>query len=213
MKYFSLQLINWKTAISDFRYISFFLIASAYCLCGLYITPLYFGYIQEREAIALYDPILNALPAIDVSFFIFNIMNICALFTILWLLTHPRHLAIAVMTWAIVFTLRYIAMFVFTFDTPIGYIQLRDPLLDAMIYDDKVISKDLFFSGHTSYMFLMFLVVQNPILKRVNVMGMLLVGFLLLLQHNHYVVDVVAAPFFTWIAFQSSKWLYKKQVL
>ncbi len=213
MKYLSLQWVNWKLAVNDFRYLLFFSFATAYCLCGLYITPFYFSFIQQREAIALYDPILNFLPSADVSFFIFNIMNICAFFTLVWLFTHPRFLAIAVMTWAVVFTLRYIAMFVLTLDTPIGYIKLSDPLLDGMVYDGQVISKDLFFSGHTSYMFMMFLIVQNPILKRVNLIGTLMVGALLLIQHNHYVVDVLAAPFFTWVAFTIASWLYNKQVV
>jgi hypothetical protein len=212
MKYLSYQLVSWKLAITDTKYIMFFGTALAYCLGGLYITPVYFNYIQNRVSISINDPILNFLPSLDVSFFIFNLMNVCALFTLFWLLMHPKYFAISIMTWAFVYTFRYIAMFLLNLDTPVGYVKLSDPMLDGIVYEGQVISKDLFFSGHTSYMFMMFLVVKNSILKRVNLIGTACVGFLLLVQHNHYFIDIIAAPFFTWLSFTIASTLYDRQV-
>ncbi len=195
------------------RYILFFAFAAAYCICGLFITPIYFSYIQQKPGIMINDPVLDFLPSLDVSFFIFNIMNICAFFSLVWLLTRPKYLAIAVMTWAFVYTFRYSAMYFLTLETPVGFVKLNDPLLDGMVYNGMVISKDLFFSGHTSYMFMTFLVVQHPILKRLSLVSTILVGFLLLVQHNHYTIDVLAAPLFTWLAFECATRLYAKQVV
>ncbi|MDM8176234.1 phosphatase PAP2-related protein [Olivibacter sp. 47] len=58
-----------------------------------------------------------------------------------------------------------------------------------------------FFSGHTSTMFLIFLCLPNRVDKLLALIATLLVGSMVLIQHVHYSIDVLAAPLFTWCCF------------
>ena len=91
-------------------------------------------------------------------------------------------------------------------DPPDGLIRLNDPLT-SMVYGgkDKFMPKDLFFSGHTSNMFLMCLCLTKKTDKYLAFIATIAVGILVLVQHVHYTIDVLAAFFFTYIIYRVSK--------
>jgi membrane-associated phospholipid phosphatase len=64
------------------------------------------------------------------------------------------------------------------------------------------LNKDLFFSGHTATLFLIFLYLPGQPARRVFLPVILTVAMLLLLQHVHYTIDVVAAFPFAYAAFR-----------
>ncbi len=82
-------------------------------------------------------------------------------------------------------------------NAPLNLIGLVDPLSNAF-YGAKFVTKDLFFSGHTSTIFLMALCLQNKKEKIIGYIATAVVGFLLLVQHVHYSLDVFTAPVATW---------------
>jgi len=51
-------------------------------------------------------------------------------------------------------------------------------------------------------MFVLFLAVKNKILKVIFLITTILVGLAVLVQHVHYTVDVVAAPFFSFASYK-----------
>jgi membrane-associated phospholipid phosphatase len=71
-------------------------------------------------------------------------------------------------------------------------------------------TKDLFFSGHTATVFLLFLNSQTKLWKNVFLTLTILVGFCVLIQHVHYTVDVIAAPFFGYGAFVIARGFVKR---
>jgi membrane-associated phospholipid phosphatase len=71
------------------------------------------------------------------------------------------------------------------------------------------VTKDLFFSGHTSTVFLLFLCLPGKIDKKLALIVTMIVGSLLLVQHVHYTLDVLGALLFAWIAF----WTARKTVV
>ena len=89
-------------------------------------------------------------------------------------------------------------------DAPVNLIGLADPLSNAF-YGSKFVTKDLFFSGHTSTIFLMALCLQNRTEKILGFIATAIVGFLLLVQHVHYSMDVLTAPVFTWFVYKLTK--------
>jgi hypothetical protein len=79
---------------------------------------------------------------------------------------------------------------------------LNDPFVDFVGYGKNIITKDLFFSGHTSTLFLLFLIARKRALKIFFLAITLAVAMFLLKQHVHYTIDVLAAPVFAWISYR-----------
>ncbi|MFX7751990.1 phosphatase PAP2-related protein, partial [Acinetobacter baumannii] len=78
---------------------------------------------------------------------------------------------------------------------PQGLIPLIDPLTN-IFYGGKFISKDLFYSGHTATLFLMSLCLQKQSEKILALIASIAVAVMVLIQHVHYSIDVLAAfPF------------------
>ncbi|MDH3251922.1 MAG: sphingomyelin synthase family protein, partial [Ignavibacteria bacterium] len=96
--------------------------------------------------------------------------------------------------------IRMCAMYVLPLDPPEGMIILRDPVVEVF-GPGAVLTRDLFFSGHTGTLFILFLTARMTALRLLFGIATLTVAVLLLWQHVHYTVDVLAAPFFTLPAF------------
>jgi membrane-associated phospholipid phosphatase len=93
-------------------------------------------------------------------------------------------------------------------DPPAGLIGLVDPI-GNFFYGKSYVTKDLFFSGHTSTVFLLYLCLPGRKDRMIALAVTALVAFLLLVQHVHYTLDVLGALLFASIAF----WLARKTVL
>ncbi len=59
-------------------------------------------------------------------------------------------------------------------------------------------TNDLFFSGHTAFPFLGFLLFKNPVMKCFMLISSLVLASVALLTHMHYSIDVFAAFFITY---------------
>jgi membrane-associated phospholipid phosphatase len=92
------------------------------------------------------------------------------------------------------------AMYLAPLEPPPGIIELRDPFVE-FFGGGRTLTRDLFFSGHTSTLFLLFLLIPGKALRAAFASATLLVGLCVVLQHVHYTVDVIAAPFFAYGAF------------
>jgi membrane-associated phospholipid phosphatase len=66
----------------------------------------------------------------------------------------------------------------------------------------QTLTKDLFFSGHTATLFILFLVSEKKIIKTVFLISTIAVAIAVLLQQVHYSIDVFAAVFFTYACYK-----------
>lgn len=89
---------------------------------------------------------------------------------------------------------RTITMITITLEPPPGIIPLTDPIIAVLAYNDQVVTKDLFFSGHCSTLFLLVLLERRRLFKFLIFVVTLIVAVLLLAQRVHYFVDIAAAP-------------------
>jgi len=87
---------------------------------------------------------------------------------------------------------------------PPNIIELIDPFVQYLFYQQSV-TKDLFFSGHTSLLILLAFVIPSPSCRLVLFVGAGIVACMLLIQHAHYTVDIIVAPFFSWLALTLSR--------
>jgi membrane-associated phospholipid phosphatase len=94
-----------------------------------------------------------------------------------------------------------IAMYSVPLEAPVTLIPLNDPFVQ-LFGTGQILEKDLFFSGHTATLFLLFLISDNKILKLFFLISTLFVAVSVLLQHVHYSVDVIAAPFFAFASYK-----------
>jgi PAP2 superfamily C-terminal len=84
---------------------------------------------------------------------------------------------------------------------PTGLIPLADPITNQF-YGKHYITHDLFFSGHTTTVFLIFLCLRKKSDRMYAFFASVLLGILLLVQHVHYTIDVLAAPVFTYAVYR-----------
>jgi membrane-associated phospholipid phosphatase len=96
---------------------------------------------------------------------------------------------------------RIIAMYFMPLNPPSSMIVLNDPLVEYF-GTGQTLTKDLFFSGHTATLFILFLISENKIIKKVFMVSTIAVAISVILQHVHYSIDVFAAVFFTYTCYK-----------
>ena len=183
---------------SKFR-IQFFL-TIIFLLLALFVYRKFLDFAEARPGIVIPDPILNLYNPIDLTWLIFGLIYLCLIIGVFVLARNPEKLLLAFQTYTAVVIVRIIAMYLMPFEAPEKLIVLKDPFVE-MFGSGEALTKDLFFSGHTATLFLLFLVVESKRLKYVFLISAIVVGVSIVLQHVHYVIDVFAAPFFTYACF------------
>lgn len=175
--------------------------------CALPIVlslPTFFAYLAGRSGHLLEDPLLRLLPSMDVSVPLFVGMYLVIAVTVVGLARHPLLFLRAAQAYVLILLLRMVTMFTLTLEPPPGLIELHDPI-STLFYPGQVpFRKDLFFSGHTATIYLLFLAVPWPRWRRALLLATALVGIAVLIQHVHWTIDVLLAPPFAWLAWRTS---------
>ncbi len=157
-------------------------------------------WVERRPGAVLPDPILAMIPPRDVTWPVFGLIYAGIVVAVFLLVRRPERLLAGVQAYVVLALLRMIVMWATPLDPPPGMIVLEDPLVQGFGGASQALTRDLFFSGHTSTMFLLFLAVPGRSAKGFFLAATALVAFLVLVQHVHYAVDVLAAPAFAWAA-------------
>ncbi len=157
------------------------------------MMPSFFNLIQKRTGPVLNDVVLAAIPAHNVSWAIFTVIWGIGFYALWRGIEKPSIYITYLWTFIFITLLRVLSISLIPLNPPAGLIVLTDPLT-GVFYGQSTITKDLFFSGHTSILFLSFLCLEKKWDKIMALGGTFLVAFLLLVQHVHYTVDILAAP-------------------
>lgn len=160
----------------------------------------FLNYVEARQGVVLSDPILNLFSPIDLTWLIFALIYISIVAAIATLLKNPKQLLFAIQLYTLMVAIRIAAMYLLPLDPPSTMIILNDPLVE-FFGTGQTLTKDLFFSGHTATLFILFLVSEKKIIKFVFLISTIAVALSVILQHVHYTIDVFAAVFFTYACY------------
>lgn len=199
---------KWKKAWNNNSFRYYFSITFVLFMGVIFVYGRFLDHIEERPGNILSDPILNLFSPIDVTWFTFGAIYISVILALFYLSQHPVNLLTALQAYILIAFARMASMYLTPLDPPPLLIPLEDPFVQSV--STGVLTKDLFFSGHTSTMFLLYLCCQNRKMKIIFLICTILVGLFVLVQHVHYSIDVLAAPFYAYSCYKISHFFTKK---
>ncbi len=166
---------------------------------------------ESRNGYVFNDPILYLFLPVDVSVFTFLITYSFCLFGLIVALRNPFLFIKLLQAYTIMTLLRMLCLYLVPLEPPVNIIPLKDILLQSSFYSGRDNLKDLFFSGHTTTLFLFAFAFKNQLLKIIFMIVGCVVGMLLILQHVHYSIDVAAGPVVAYVVLKiQEKFLEKK---
>jgi membrane-associated phospholipid phosphatase len=166
----------------------------------LSVFPYFFQRIEQRQGILLNDPLLAYLAPHNVSIPLFILIWSLSTLTAIRAVQNPRILLVFLWSFLLLSIFRTLTILLVPLDPPTGLIGLADPLSNFFYGHDRFVTKDLFFSGHTSSMFLLYFCLTNPRDRKIALIVTFLVAFLLLVQHVHYTLDILGGFLFGWLS-------------
>jgi PAP2 superfamily C-terminal len=193
--------LKWSSAweIASFRW-KFWI--GMVIFAGILIAlPFFFNAIEERNGLFMTDFFLKWIPARNVSVAVFFLIWSCCLILVIRIYRDPMMLLVMLWAYNGVTLVRMACIGLFSLNPPAGLIPLMDPITNQF-YGQRYITHDLFFSGHTTTVFLIFLCLKNKYDRIYALFASILLGFLLLVQHVHYTIDVLGAPVFTYAVYR-----------
>lgn len=163
----------------------------------LYFYSGFLNYVEMREGFSFNDPVLDLIKPINLTWLIFISIYLSLIAGIIILIKKPLQLAFAIQVYIILILVRMLAMYTVPLNPPPEMIPLNDPFV-RFFGTGRILAKDLFFSGHTATLFMLYLVMEKKLIKRIFLILTIIVALSVIFQHVHYFIDVFSAPFFTY---------------
>lgn len=149
----------WKSAVADHSFRIESVLTGVILVLLLAGVSRYYLWVEARPGVVFSDPLLILFDAIDLTWVTFTVIYGALVLAMAGLVQTPVNLIHALQSY-IVFTLfRIILMWSLPLDPPLTDMPLSDPLVE-ILGTGKLLTKDLFFSGHTSFIFLLCLGLQ-----------------------------------------------------
>ncbi|MEW6703025.1 MAG: phosphatase PAP2-related protein [Bacteroidota bacterium] len=169
----------------------------------LFLLAKFLTHNELRRGFSFNDPLLKLFAPVDVTWLTFGLIYLALIIAFFSLTFHPEKMLLALQSYTLIASMRIITIYFLPLNAPPLTIPLKDPFVE-LFGNGETFLHDLFFSGHTSTMFLLFLTTQNKRLKSIFLICTILVASCVLIQHVHYTIDVIAAPFFAYTCYRIS---------
>ncbi len=201
--------MGWKSSFADKKFRTELLVTAVFIVILFYYIPLFLNFIESRPGVVLPDPILVLFDPVDVTWLTFIIIYLSVIVGLISFAREPKQVLFAAQAYALLIIFRVGAMYLTPFAAPEKILPLDDPFVQS-ISSGTVLTKDLFFSGHTATLFLIFMIEKNKWLKSLFLFLTIAVAFCVLIQQVHYSIDVFAAPFFAYGSYKLLKLIKQK---
>jgi len=202
-------MMTWKSFLKDKKHLTEFIITAVIVIAVIIAFSHFLHFIEQREGVVLDDPILKTFNPFNLTWLTFVLIYLSLIIFVFTTFNKPSKLLIAFQAYGLMLIFRTIAMYITPFEAPAAIILLDDPFVQFFAKGD-ILTKDLFFSGHTGTLFLIFLLAENKTLKTIFLILTLMVGAAVLLQHVHYSIDVFVAPFVAYGSYKIIKKLHAR---
>jgi membrane-associated phospholipid phosphatase len=193
--------VDWKSFFNNKRNRTEFILTVVLLAILMLSFSQFLQFIEQREGVSLPDPLLKAFNPINLTWLTFTLIYLSIVLFLFSLRKDPYKIIIALQAYGLMVIFRTIAMYLVPLEAPKTILLLNDPFVQ-LFGKGEILTKDLFFSGHTATLFLLFLLTKNKILKVIFLVSTVTVGIAVLLQHVHYSIDVFVAPFVAYGAFR-----------
>ncbi len=194
--------VTWNSRYKRYQII----IGTVIMLAIIFTLPFFFAHIEKRKGAVLNDWLLVHIPAHNVSVLIFALIWGMVLLIVIRAINNPSIYITYCWTLIFVYIVRFVTLSTVALDPPPGMMPLVDPL-GSVFYGNTLITKDLFFSGHTTTMVLIFLCLEKRTDKIIALIAAFAVAYLLLVQHIHYTIDILAAPVVVYTCYRLTRYL------
>lgn len=195
---------RWLDELGDRRVVARWVVSVGVLGGALGVYQRFLGFVERRPGVVLPDPLLDALPTVDLTWPIFILVYGGLFGALVALVPWPRALRTAMLAYGLMVAFRTIMMAATPLDPPPGMIVLEDPFI-AMFGITQAPTRDLFFSGHTGTMALLCFCSTRRWLQLLFAAATVAMGAMVLLQAVHYTVDVLVAPFAAFVAVYLSR--------
>ncbi|HQV38235.1 MAG TPA: phosphatase PAP2-related protein [Flavobacteriales bacterium] len=202
--------LTWRKALAIPAFSRALLVAAAAGIAVAVALPRFFDRIQGKPGSLMHDPVLAAWMAQDVSDLTFTVIYGTLVIVIASVARSPMRILHGLSAYVLMLLLRMLAMSLFTLEPPPGIIPLVDPFTQVFYPGTTPFLKDLFFSGHTATLTIMILLARKGPVRWFAAFCMAAVGSLVLVQHVHWTVDVLAAVPAAWLAWIAAGAILRK---
>lgn len=190
----------WKEIFRKKKFRIEFIISILALILILTILANFLNFLEAREGVVLNDPILKLFKPVDLTWLSFGLIYISLFAALISFYQNPLLLLNAFQSYTLLIAIRIMSMYLVPLNPPETMIPLNDPVVE-FFGTGQLLTKDLFFSGHTATIFLLYLLADKKLLKTFFLVSAIVVGIGVLLQHVHYSIDVFVAPFFAYCSF------------
>jgi hypothetical protein len=159
------------------------------------------AWVEDRPGAVLDDPVLAWVEPRDLSVPTFACIYAGIATSILLLWRRRARLLLTLDAYVVLLAFRAALMYVTPLDPPPTIVPLRDPLVEHL-GAGRTLTRDLFFSGHVATGVLVFLTCPSRWGRAFLLAAAVAVGVMTVVQHAHYAVDVLAAPFLAYCAYR-----------
>lgn len=199
------EALTWKAAVKENRFKIKLIIVTLIFAAILFAFPYFFQHIEQRDGYVLKDLVVDHIKPVDVSIPIFICIWSTTFLLAFRCLRNPMMFLTGMYCFIILTMLRLLTITLVPLNPPPGLIPLVDPISNFFYGKTDFVTKDLFFSGHTSSQFMFFLCLHKRRDKMLALISTFIVASLVLMQHVHYTIDVLAAPPLTYLCFLAGR--------
>lgn len=186
---------TWKDILADRRGV----LRVVFTLIGLVVTLVAYARfltrVEMRQGVAFIDPVHAIMGPVDLTWPIFIMLYGALLVALAMLLRHPDALIVGVQAYTIQVAMRMLMMWAMPLDPPPTMIALTDPIVSSVTSGGPPLTRDLFYSGHVAILVVGSMVMPQRWARIALTVVAITMGVCLIVQHVHYTVDVLVAPF------------------